>query len=185
VGKYMEKYIEMKLVKSLKKGDDEAFMRLVREFTPSLRAWLTMRLYGHQDIDDLTQETFIAAYKAKERLHDDSNLDVWLKGIARNKLRHFYRTQSRSLKMKDSFQKFVSASIDIEDNDIVQSEDHYILQKCIRKLPFKLSQLVNLRHLNGIKVKEIAVTQKCSESHVSVNLFRARQKLRQCLEKNR
>ena len=175
----------MDFIRRIKRGNEEAFMEMVREHTPVLRAWLSSRIYGHQDLDDLLQEVFIAAYNARGKLHSDSRIEAWLKGIARNKLKLFYRTQSRRLKMNDNFMDFVVASIDQEENDIVQGEDHSILQSCIRKLPKKLKSLVNMRHLEGCKVKDIAREQGCSESQISVNLFRARQKLRECMEMNR
>ena len=174
----------MDFIRRIKRGNEDAFMQMVREFTPSLRAYLSPKVYGHQDLDDILQEVFIAAYNARLKLNTDSHLEAWLKGIARNKLKLFYRTQSRRLKMNDNFMDFVLASLDDEDG-ILQGEDRSILQKCIRKLPEKLRSLINLRHLEGVKVKDLADKQKCSESQISVNLFRARQKLRECLEMNR
>jgi RNA polymerase sigma-70 factor (ECF subfamily) len=173
----------MDLIRRIKRGNEDAYMHMVREHSPSLRAYLAPKVYGHQDLDDIVQEVFIAAYNARAQLHSESQLEAWLKGIARNKLKLFYRTQSRRLKMTDRFAAFVVASIE-EEISSVKVDDKSILAQCIRKLPEKLRRLVKLRHLEGVKVKKIAELQECSESQISVNLFRARQKLRECVEMN-
>ena len=87
-------------------------MELVDSHTPVLRAWLSTRVYGHQDLEDIIQEVFIAAFNARNTLHSESHLEAWLKGIARNKLKLFYRSKSRRNKMNENFLDFVLASID-------------------------------------------------------------------------
>lgn len=171
-------------LKKFRKGDEETFMDLVAEYAPAVRAYLAGRLYGYQDLEDLVQETFIAAYHAKHSLNDVKNLEAWLKGIARNKLKLYYRTKFRRQEMTLNFQEFISASIEENFDDHQGIEERKILQKCIRKLPAKLRRLVTLRHLSGIRVKDLAEDEGCSESQVSVNLFRAREKLKECVQRN-
>ena len=174
----------MDFIRRIKRGNEDAYMHMVQEYSPSLRAYLAPKVYGHQDLDDILQEVFIAAYNARAKLHSESHIEAWLKGIARNKLKLFYRTQSRRLKMSDRFADFILACIE-EEEFCVKVEEQSILARCMGKLPEKLRSLVNLRHLEGVKVKKIAEQQGCSEAQISVNLFRARQKLRQCVEANK
>lgn len=160
-------------------------MEMVDECTPMLKSYIINKLYGFEDLDDLVQEVFIAAYKGRSTIQSTDNLEAWLKGIARNKLKLLYRTKSRRQKMNLNFHEFVIASIDENSDDHCGNEEKNILKKCIKKLPEKLSKLVSLRHLSGVKVKDLAVRENCSESQLSVNLFRARQKLKECVEKYR
>ncbi len=171
-------------VKKIIQGDEKAFLEMVAQYAPSIRAYLVGRLYGHQDLEDIVQEVFIAAFQGRKSLKDKNKIESWLKGIARNKLKLFYRTQSRRQKMTLSFKDFVVASIDENFDDHPGSEEKKILQYCIKKLPEKLRKLVNLRHLSGVRVKDLAKKEDCSETQVSVNLFRAREKLKDCVEKN-
>ena len=171
-------------IKKIKQGNEDAFMEMVAEHAPSLRAYLVNKLYGHQDLEDIVQEVFISAYNGRKTLKDGNKIEAWLKGIARNKLKLFYRTKFRRQKMTLNFQAFISASIEENFDDHQGTEEKNILKKCIRKLPIRLRQLVTLRHLSGVRVKDLAEDEGCSESQVSVNLFRAREKLKECVQRN-
>jgi len=171
-------------IKKIKQGHEDAFMKMVDEYAPSVRAYLVNKIYGHQDLEDIVQEVFIAAYSGRRTLNDASKIEPWLKGIARNKLKLFYRTKFRRQKMTLNFQEFISASIEENFDDHQGIEERRILQNCIRKLPAKLRKLVTLRHISGVRVKELAAEEDCSESQVSVNLFRAREKLKECVQRN-
>lgn len=172
-------------LKKIRQGNEQAFMDMVEECTPVLKSYIINKLYGFEDLDDLVQEVFIAAYKGRHTIRSTENIEAWLKGIARNKLKLLYRTKSRRQRMNLNFQEFVIASIDENSDDHCGNEEKKILQFCIKKLPEQLKKLVTLRHLSGIRVKDLAEKEGCSESQLSVNLFRARQKLRECVEKNR
>lgn len=171
-------------LKKLRQGDEQAFLAMVAECAPSVRSYLIDKLYGHQDLEDIVQEVFIAAYQGRGTLRDEKKIEAWLKGIARNKLKLFYRTKFRRQKMTLNFQEFISSSIEENVDDHQGAEERKTLKKCIRKLPAKLRNLVTLRHLVGVRVKDLAEKECCSESQVSVSLFRAREKLKACVEKN-
>lgn len=171
-------------IKKIKQGDEEAFMALVAEYAPAIRSYLVSKLFGHQDLEDIVQEVFISAFNGRKSLRDQSKLEPWLKGIARNKLKLFYRAKFRRRKMTLNFQEFISSSIEENYDDHQGVEERRILEICMNKLPLKLKALVRLRHLSGIRVKDLAVKEGCSESQVSVNLFRAREKLKDCVERN-
>ena len=76
---------------------------------------------------------FISAYNGRLTLKDGNKIEAWLKGIARNKLKLFYRTRFRRQKMTLNFQEFISASIEENYDDHQGVEEKRILQKCIRK----------------------------------------------------
>lgn len=159
-------------------------MALVTEYAPAIRCYLVSKLFGHQDLEDIVQEVFISAFNGRKSLRDQSKIEPWLKGIARNKLKLFYRTKFRRRKMTLNFQEFISSSIEENFDNHQGVEERKILEMCIKKLPEKLRKLVKLRHLSGVRVKDLAAKESCSESQVSVNLFRAREKLKDCVEKN-
>ena len=172
-------------LKKLQQGCEKAFMEMVEECTPALRSYLAPKLYGREEMADLLQEVFIAAYKGRKTLRNSDKVLPWLKGIARNKLKLFYRTKFRRQKMTLGFQEFIMASIGDNMDDHSGNEEKNILLKCIEKLPARLQKLIKLRHLSGVRVKDLALKEDCSESQLSVNLFRARQKLKECVEKHR
>ena len=60
------------------------FAEHVQPHEPLLRAWLQSRVTARHEIDDIVQDTFIAAWRTIDRLRDDAALRPWLYGIAKN-----------------------------------------------------------------------------------------------------
>src|SRR3954452_6378386 len=68
------------------RGDRDAFRFIVRKFSLPLRCYVASQLHHPNDVDDLTQEVFIAAYRDLASYRPGSDFGAWLRGIARNKL---------------------------------------------------------------------------------------------------
>src|SRR5437660_1217252 len=77
------------------RGHTEAFGRIVRAYALPLRSYLGSQLYHLDDVDDLAQEVFLAAFKNLGAFRRDDDFGAWLRGIARNKLLVHFRSQAR------------------------------------------------------------------------------------------
>jgi RNA polymerase sigma-70 factor (ECF subfamily) len=80
--------------KNLRSGDPSAFDRLYASFAPRVLAYL-LRLTGgsRADAEDLTQETFLAAYSTRSEISGGDAL-AWLFGVARRRQRDNFRARS-------------------------------------------------------------------------------------------
>ena len=73
------------LVKRVLAGDRDAYRDVVKEYGPVVRACLASHLTSAQTVEDLAQETFIAAYEHLKEFDVQRDFGPWIKTIARNK----------------------------------------------------------------------------------------------------
>ena len=76
-------------------GNRDAFRRLVEAYALPLRSYLASQIYRIDDVDDLAQEVFIAAYRTLHKFHAEQDFAAWLRGIARNEVLMYFRRRSR------------------------------------------------------------------------------------------
>src|SRR5215203_2253474 len=83
------------LLERAQQGDEEAYSLLFEQYAPPIFNF-TYRMAGQRDVaEDLTQETFVRAYKKVRtlRLNDDTQLSTWLFSIAKNVVRESFRSR--------------------------------------------------------------------------------------------
>ena len=83
------------LLERLRQGDDAAWERLVRLYTPLLRGWLRRHLPQADDVDELTQQVFqVVVEKMPGFAHAGraGSFRAWLRGICVHRVRMFWRS---------------------------------------------------------------------------------------------
>src|SRR5262245_23395868 len=93
------------------RGRTEAFGRLVRDYALPLRGYLASQVHHLDDVDDLAQEVFLAALRSLHTFRRGDHFGAWLRGIARNKLLVYFRTQARRHQALQRFRDEVTALI--------------------------------------------------------------------------
>jgi RNA polymerase sigma-70 factor (ECF subfamily) len=167
------------------RGRTEAFGQIVREYALPLRSYLASQVHYLDDVDDLAQEVFLAALSRIDTFRREDDFGAWLRGIARNKLLTYYRTQSRRSaalqKFRDAITQTVEADLE-RAAEMDKAESISRLLGCISKLPEKMRRVVRAG-LEGTKPAELA-TQLSTTVGVIYNLhYKANQLLRDCLRK--
>jgi len=156
---------------------DGAFPELVETAGPGLY-WGLRRLCGdHQEAEDLTQETFIRAYRAlggfdRERF-DDLRLSPWLWTIALNLGRNHLRNRSR----RPTF-------VEMSDHGITDPEpaDSAAWDTRLSELSVPQKRAVVLRHVVGLGITEIAEATGRPEGTVKADIHRGLERLRRMME---
>jgi RNA polymerase sigma-70 factor (ECF subfamily) len=167
------------------RGRTEAFGQIVREYALPLRSYLASQVHHLDDVDDLAQEVFLAALGSLSVFRRGDDFGAWLRGIARNKLLVYFRSQSRRSQALRRFQNEVAAVIDNDLEAAAATECTETIERllgCIAKLPERLRRVVRAG-LDGDRPVEVA---KALDTTVGVvyNLHhRANQLLRACLLK--
>jgi RNA polymerase sigma-70 factor (ECF subfamily) len=82
---------EQDLITTARSGCLESFERLVEQYHGRILGYLTRQLGDREVAADLTQETFLDAFRLLDRLPDDRPFGAWLYRIARNHLLHVWR----------------------------------------------------------------------------------------------
>src|SRR5437867_3681292 len=87
--------VEARLIQQLRQGDLEAGYRFVRDYYPDVYRYL-LYLTGRAEMaEDLTQETFLQAWRGLPAFEGRASLRVWLHSIARREFLQVLRSQRR------------------------------------------------------------------------------------------
>jgi RNA polymerase sigma factor (sigma-70 family) len=134
------------------------------------------------DAHDLTQETFLRAYRAYDRLKPQSNARAWLYRIATNCAHSAWR-KSRCQPQVSAFEEddpWISDAASPEQQTIAGHEAASV-RRALSHLPVKQRTAVTLRHLQGLDYEAIASALDCSVESARANVHLGLGKLRQAL----
>jgi RNA polymerase sigma-70 factor, ECF subfamily len=167
------------------RGRTEAFGQLVRCYALPLRSYLASQVYHLDDVDDLAQEVFLAAFRSLATFRRGDDFGAWLRGIARNKLLVYFRTQARRGLALQRFRGELAALVadDLEGATASdRAETIERLLRCIAELPERLRQVVRAG-LDGDKPAEVAKALSTTVGVVYNLHYRANRLLRECLQR--
>jgi len=173
-----------KMIRSIIKGDRQAFRNVIKEFGPGIRAFIAGHLNNFAEVDDLSQEVFISAYENLNTFKIDSDFKTWLKGIARNKLNMHLRREYTKERVIGQLKTKIAELASGEDSAFSTKEAIHKLRECLKKLPEKFKRIVDFRYMQNIHVKTIAEKLAMTVSAVSVTLFRSRKMLESCMRED-
>lgn len=167
--------------------DPEAFGDLYTRTYLSIYRFIYGMLGGPmEDVEDLTCETFMRAWKARDRFHgDEHDASCWLFTIARHLIIDAHRKHTRhfseyatSLENEIVENMFLSTMGSAEDQ-LTDHEQLYQLWNALNRLPDEKREALLLRYVLGWHVKEIAEYVHKEENTVSVFIRRSLEELRQ------
>lgn len=148
---------------------------LYRAHGRAIRAWIGSQLRDPAVVDDLCQETFVAALR--RGLPADAKPGAWLFGIARNKVRKHLRDSkpTASLAVEPASSQGGPAAA------LGQAEQRARVRDAVAALEPPLREVIQLRYTGGLTYEEIAERLDLPRSTVQGRLKRARVALRQAL----
>lgn len=188
----MSREEDAEVIRCILDGDKEAFSKLQNKYKYIVSAIVRKVIRDEDDVDDLTQETFIKAYRAISTFNFDYAFSSWLYKIASNACIDFlrkkrYYTVSLSRPMYPNNPDYIFEVEDtnsLPDIELIKSEKAEVVEAAIAALPEKYRTIINLRHSEELDYAEIAERLKLPLGTVKVNLFRARKMLGIALRKH-
>ncbi|MDY3079629.1 MAG: sigma-70 family RNA polymerase sigma factor [Oscillospiraceae bacterium] len=180
----MTEFFENGVIRSVLDGNINDFEQLVTAYEKNVYN-LALRMVGDpDDAADITQETFIKAYRALGSFRGDSKFSSWIYRIASNVCLDFLRSRSRRAQVPLSFENEDEEG-EIELPDMSQNPEKVLMKKLsmeavrrgMEKLPPKQRQILVLRELCGLSYAELAQTLSVEEGTVKSRIFRARKRL--------
>jgi RNA polymerase sigma-70 factor (ECF subfamily) len=141
---------------------------------------------NHHDAEDLTEQTFLQAYRHFERAQRESNgrpLRPWLIRIAHNLAANYYRDRARKPQTQLEDAAVVSATHDTEDLVEGRQELQDVLEG-VSKLPDDRREALIMRFALGMDNREIARALDRSEGATKVLIHRAIKQLEQSLKED-
>ncbi|MCF0160957.1 MAG: sigma-70 family RNA polymerase sigma factor, partial [Bacteroidaceae bacterium] len=130
------------------------------------------------EAEDVVQETMIRVWEKREELKNVDSIEAFCLTICRNlALDKQAKKEAQSVELDEMIHDKADLSTPYED--LVQTERLSIIKRLFDSLPIRQREVIQLRDIEGKSYKEIASVLGQTEDQVRVNLFRARQKLRE------
>ena len=170
------------LMRRIMLGDREALETLIVRHQACIFGYLRARLMQPSDAEDLTQEVFLRFYLARARFDSSQLVRPWLLGIARNLLRERVRKARRQREIA-----WTELCLELEDiwqpaESLYEDFQHY-LPGCLSALGESARAAIDLYYTDNYSLAKIAERLKRSEGAVKLLVFRARQALKRCIDK--
>ncbi|OED38279.1 RNA polymerase sigma factor RpoE [Chromatiales bacterium (ex Bugula neritina AB1)] len=183
-----EKDNDYVLVKRVQGGDKRAFDLLVLKYQHKIASLVSRFVRDHAEVQDVTQEAFIKAYRALGNFRGDSAFYTWLYRIAINTAKNHLASMSRRITegtdAADAEQYATATALhDIADpqQELMTDQISLVVNQTIDGLPDELKTAITLREFKGMSYDEIAVIMECPIGTVRSRIFRAREAIDQQL----
>ena len=179
-----EREIDQILVERAQAGDRHAFDQLVSKYQRKLGRLLSRFIRDSAEIEDVTQEAFIKAYRALPSFRGDSAFYTWLYRIGINTAKNYLVAQGRRAPTSTQFdseeaETFESAGqlrdINTPESLLMSKQIGETVNSAIDALPEELRRAIVLREIDGLSYEEIAEMMDCPIGTVRSRIFRARE----------
>lgn len=179
----MGKETDKELVRRVQKGDRRAFDLLFSRYQFKIMNLVSRYLREPEDVQDVTQEAFIKAFRALPRFRGESAFYTWLYRIAINTAKNHIVARSRRPPGVDvevdeaEFYDGGDALKDLENPEASLARDELssAIDQAIADLPDDLRSAVTLREFDGLTYEQIAEIMDCPVGTVRSRIFRARE----------
>jgi len=132
------------------------------------------------DAEDVVQETMIKVWNRRERWDEIESMEAFCLTICRNiSLDKMRKMENLSQSLEEGQDAPDLSYASNPEEQAMQQDRIALVRKLIDRLPEKQRSIMLLRETEGKSYKEIAAVMEISEEQVKVNLFRARQTIKQ------
>ncbi len=170
------------LVAAVLRKDRKATADFVARFADDVYAYVRSRLAPRYDqVDDLAQEVFLAAWKSLPRYRGEGSLRSWIGSIARHKVEDYYRHCLRTPESLDDSETNagkIEPSFDLRE--VLQREDLCSeTMRILEELPERYRLALIWRYWDKASAREMALKTEKTEKAMERLLARAREEFRQ------
>lgn len=178
-----ERDIDQILVERVQRGDKKAFELLFSKYQRKIGRLVSRLVRDQAEIEDVTQEAFIKAYRALPQFRGESAFYTWLYRIAINTAKNYLVSQGRRAPTSTENDADEAETFDDADQlrDINTPESLFMsrqvgdtVNRAMEALPEELRTAIQLREIEGMSYEDIAVAMQCPIGTVRSRIFRAR-----------
>ena len=177
---------EANLVAASKKGDQDSFAKLVQQHQRRVFNLVFRMLQQYEEANEVTQETFLAAWLGLPSFRGDARFSTWLYRIAYNcALKQLeQRKRDRAIQVELQTEEMVASSTQEQrvDAEIESRARQALVHEQLANLPAKYRIVLVLRHLQDMTYEEMAEILTMPIGTIKTHLFRARNLLKERLE---
>jgi RNA polymerase sigma-70 factor (ECF subfamily) len=175
---------EAALVRRARAGDRAAFEELVRRHADRLYAVVLRFVADAGEAEEVTQETFLRAWRSIERFEGRSRFFTWLYriGINEAKRRAARRPPATVVSLDDEPIPEAPDWSETPEMRLRQNDLRRLLEHAIRELPVEYRATIILRDVEGLSTQEAAEVMELGEAAFKSRLHRARLAVRRALD---
>ena len=179
-----EREIDQQLVERAQRGDKRAFGLLVEKYQRKLGRLLARLIRDPGEVEDVTQEAFVKAYRALPSFRGDSAFYTWLYRIGINTAKNYLVAMGRRAPTStevgaEEAEGYEGGEqlrdINTPESVVLSKEIAATVNAAIEALPEELRSAIQLRELEGMSYEEIAKMMDCPIGTVRSRIFRARE----------
>ncbi len=180
-----DREIDQQIVERVQRGEKQAFDLLVIKYQRKLARLISQFIRDSGEVEDVTQEAFIKAYRALPSFRGDSAFYTWLYRIGINTAKNFLVSQGR--RAPTNTQSFDSEDaenfeeggnlreLNTPESELMSKQIAQTVNLTLDELPEELRTAIILREIEGLSYEEIASVMNCPIGTVRSRIFRARE----------
>jgi RNA polymerase sigma-70 factor (ECF subfamily) len=186
-----DREIDRQLVERAQRGDKQAFSLLVEKYQRKLARLLSRFIRDPAEVEDVTQEAFIKAYRALPAFRGDSAFYTWLYRIGINTAKNYLMALGRRAPTSTEIEAEEAEGfeegeqlrdINTPESLLLSNEIAETVNATIEKLPEELRRAIQMREIEGMSYEDIAQAMDCPIGTVRSRIFRAREAIAERLK---
>lgn len=179
-----DREVDQQLVERVQRGDKRAFDLLVSKYQRKLGRLLSRFIRDPSEVEDVTQEAFIKAYRALPAFRGESAFYTWLYRIGINTAKNHLVAMGRRAPTSTTMDAEEAESMDsgeqlrdlnTPENQLMSRQVGETVNQTLLELPEELRTALTLREIEGLSYEEIAEAMQCPVGTVRSRIFRARE----------
>jgi RNA polymerase sigma-70 factor, ECF subfamily len=179
-----DREIDSLLVARAQQGDKQAFNLLVEKYQRKLTRLLSRFVRDQAEVEDVTQEAFIKAYRALPAFRGDSAFYTWLYRIGINTAKNYLMAMGRRAPTSTEVEAEDAEGleegeqlrdINTPESVLLSNEIAETVNSTIEQLPEELRRAIQMREIEGMSYEDIAQAMDCPIGTVRSRIFRARE----------
>ena len=179
-----ERDVDRQLVERAQRGDKRAFELLVAKYQRKLGRLLARFIRDPAEVEDVTQEAFIKAYRALPGFRGESAFYTWLYRIGINTAKNYLMALGRRAPTSTEVEAGEAEGfedgeqlrdINTPESVLLSTEIARTVNATIEGLPEELRTAIQLREIEGMSYEDIARIMECPIGTVRSRIFRARE----------
>ena len=159
----------------------EPFEAVMTAHHAEIYRYLRRVTFHSSEAEDLSQETFLRAFRAYRALPPDANVRAWLFAIATNLFRNSLRSAKRRRAAHDVVRTAPRGDGEGPEGVALYNEARVTVEAVIEELPAKQRAAFVLRKVHELPYEEIAESLECSVDSARAHVFQAFRKIRHSL----
>lgn len=166
---------EIKLIKEAQRGNVDAFADLLYIYQNRLKN--TAFALCPEEVEDLLQETYLAAFKSIRRFRGRSSFYTWIYRIMLNIAYKKFKKNKKERLLSER-----SKILSVNNDDSYNTDIKELVRNAISELPLHYREIITLYYFEEMSVEEIARHLNINPGTVKSRLFTARTLLRNIIE---